>query len=162
TLMRLAVGMTSSALRKKLSPVARCLTPTAALPLWALTIGSRRAARLPSLGASAAGSASIREKKRGMGRGLSSGGRHFIGFDEEVLQFQAEPGQDILAVEDAGLADLTEIVGAPVHLACFGPRVDDPGELGAGEKQVSELAGDLSLGVPPAQNLDGQVGNEPG
>src|SRR5262249_1280066 len=101
--MRLAVGMTSSALRKKLSPVARCLTPTAALPWWALTIGSRRAARLPS--ASAAGSASMREKKRGMDGDLSSGRRLFVGFGEQVLEFQAEPGQDVLAVEGARLAD---------------------------------------------------------
>src|SRR5262245_45315084 len=40
SLMRLAVGIASSALRKYVSPVPRCFMATAALPLWAAAIVS--------------------------------------------------------------------------------------------------------------------------
>src|SRR5262245_38693680 len=48
SLMRLAVGITRSALRKYASPVPRCLTAMATLPLWALASGCSRVSRLGS------------------------------------------------------------------------------------------------------------------
>src|SRR6516164_4767712 len=65
SLIRLAVGMTWSALRKNVSPLWRCLTAMATLPLWALARAVRRLARAVS-SARTGGSRKRTRKKAGV------------------------------------------------------------------------------------------------
>src|SRR5262245_39989719 len=110
--MRLAVGMTRSASRKKVSPVSRCLTPTATVPWWAFARAVRRAARSASAGA---GRVSNSRGTKGDMR-LSSGGLFLVGAGEQVAQGELEAGEHVLPVQGAVLPHPAGLVRCVVDL----------------------------------------------
>ena len=81
-----------------------------------------------------------------------------ISFLEQVLQVNAEAGQQIFFIEFA--------VGMNDSVLCqraedFGGlrfRINDPRELHAAGEEVPKAFGDLRAGVAGRQDLDGEIG----
>src|SRR5436305_14592631 len=131
SLMRLAVGMTSSALRKHVSPVPRCFIATATFPLWAAASASIRSARAGDGSPAGAYEAAIKARLASMdlpGFALLATNR-----GEDVSQREPEARQ-YLAPEQFGIrSDFLHPASRRVNLGPFLSRVDHPRESDPGQ-----------------------------
>src|SRR5262249_34943529 len=126
TLIRLAVGMTRSASRKKLSPVSRCLTPMATLPLWALARAVRRPARASSCPPPGRSRSRVAARFILLGLQKGSGPAALLQAGEEVRQVQPEPRQHRPTLQVAALADVPVLRWRGVDPGRLLPWIDHP------------------------------------